>query len=432
MNKLKNIEIPAWLKLDNAATIYPSTLTRKYASMFRMTITLNEKIDKDILEESLKNVIKRFPTFRYKLKTGLFWCYFKHIKGIPYIQEDYKNPMLRINFKENKGFMFRVRYFDKRIAVEYFHALTDGTGGITFLLTLAGEYLKINKKIKIEYNNQILNPSEKVEKDEYKDRFKKYARGITGGLEKEKVAYHQKGTYEASHILNIITGTIPVDKLKKHCEKYECTVTQFIVSLIILAYQEIQQKEVEKQKKRKPIKVLVPVNLRKIYKTNTMRNFSSYVYVGIEPKFGIFSLEEIINEVKNQMNLMITEKKLNAKISANVNLANNYFIRLIPMFIKKHILSIAEWSMGDRYCTTVLSNIGLIKLPKEMEPYVKELGFTIGRSRNKPGACSCVSLKNKLYISFSRRIKESEAERLFFTKLVEMGIPVEIESNIGR
>ena len=87
MNKLKNIEIPAWLKLDNAATIYPSTLTRKYASMFRMTITLNEKIDKDILEESLKNVIKRFPTFRYKLKTGLFWCYFKHIKGIPYIQE---------------------------------------------------------------------------------------------------------------------------------------------------------------------------------------------------------------------------------------------------------------------------------------------------------------------------------------------------------
>lgn len=431
MNKIKNIEIPSWIKLDNAATIYPSTLTRKYASMFRMTITLNEKIDKKILTEALETTIKRFPVFRYTLKTGLFWCYFKHIKGIPAIQEDFKNPMLRINFKENNGFMFRIRYFDRRIAIEVFHALTDGTGAITFLLSLIAEYLKRKNNISIKYNKQILNPNEKNLDDDSKDSFKKFARGV-GGLEKEKAAYHQKGSIEDNHILNIITGIIPIDKLKKHCEKYNCTVTQFIVSLMILSFQEIQQQEVKKQRKRKPIKISVPVNLRKIYNTNTMRNFSSYVNVGIEPKFGFYSLEEIICEVKSQINLLTSEKRLNAKISGNVNLARNYFIRLIPMFIKKHILSIAEWIMGDRYCSSTLSNIGLIKLPEEMEKYVKELGFVIGRARAKPGSCACVSLKNKMYISFSRKIKESELERLFFCKLVEMGIPVEIESNVGR
>ena len=143
--------IPSWIKLDNAATIYPSTLSKKYASMFRMTIVLKEKIDKYYLEKALNNIMKRFPTFSYKLKVGLFWCYFKHIDGIPPIEEDYKNPMLRINFRKNKHFMFRVRYFNKRIAIEYFHALTDGRGGMTFLLTLANEYLRLKNNIKVEY-----------------------------------------------------------------------------------------------------------------------------------------------------------------------------------------------------------------------------------------------------------------------------------------
>jgi len=96
------IKIPSWMKLDNAATIYPSTLTKRYASMFRMSVSLTETVDKKILESALNNVIKRFPAFRYKLKQGLFWCYFKFNKGVPEIQDDYKNPLLRINFKKNK------------------------------------------------------------------------------------------------------------------------------------------------------------------------------------------------------------------------------------------------------------------------------------------------------------------------------------------
>lgn len=428
---MNNVKIPDWIKLDNAATIYPSTLTKRYASMFRVTITLNEKIDKDILNIALNNVIDRFPSFRYKLKQGLFWCYFKHIDGIPDIKDDYKNPMLRINFKENNNFMFRIRCFDKRIAIEYFHALTDGTGGITFLLTLTGEYLKLKHNIKINYNSKVLNPTEKPAKDEYQDSFKKYANGI-GFLEKETAAYHLSGTIEDSNMLNIITGTISIKDIKKKCMEYNSSVTEFIVSLLLFSLQEIQERDKIKQKFRKPIKISVPVNLRNIYPSNTMRNFSSYINVGIETKYGHYSLEEIISEVKSKMSIMLNKNKIHSKISANVRLANNPFVRIIPMFIKKHILSICENLMGDRYNSTTFSNLGLIDIPDEVSKYVRELGFIIGRSRNKSGTCACISYKNNLYISFSRKIKESEFERLFFTKLVEMGIPVVIESNIGR
>ena len=423
-------KIPSWIKLDNAATIYPSTLSRKYASMFRMTVTLKEKVDKEMLNTALSNVMKRFPSFSYKLKQGLFWCYFKHIDGTPSIGEDVNNPMLRIDFKKNNGFMFRVRYFDKRIAIEYFHALTDGTGAITFLLTLTGEYLRLKYNIDITYTDKILNPSDKVNREEYSDSFKKYAKDM-GVLDKEESAYHVNGTLLDKNILNIITGTIPIKSIKKECEKYNSTITQFLASVMILALQEIQEKDNINRKKKKAIKISIPVNLRKIYKSTTMRNFSSYVNVGISTKYGHYTLEEIISEVKGKMNILLNEKRLNAKITANVNLANNYFIRLIPMFIKKHILSLSERLLGDRFISTTFSNLGVMDVPGEMSNYVKELGFMIGRSRGKPGSCGCVSYKNNLYISFSRKIEESEFERLFFAKLIEIGIPVTIESNTG-
>ena len=150
---------------------------------------------------------------------------------------------------------------------------------ITFLLTLTAEYLKLKYNIKINYTDKILDPKEIPTKEEYSDSFKKYARKI-GILEHEKSAFHQKGTNEEKHVLNIITGTIPVKELKNKCKEYNCTVTQFLASLMILSYQEIQDSEYRKQKKKKPIKVLVPINLRKLYPSKTMRNFSSYANIG--------------------------------------------------------------------------------------------------------------------------------------------------------
>lgn len=419
---------PKWIKLDNAATLYPSTLTKKYAAMFRVTATLNDKIDENILKIALENTMKRFPVFSYTLKKGVFWWYFKFIDGTPKITEDYKNPMVRINFKENNGFMFRIRYFDKRIAVEFFHALTDATGGITFLLTLTAEYLRLKEKIRIRYTDKILNLKQNVSDAEYEDCFNTYARGI-GKKEYEKPAFHQKGRIIDNHKLNIVTGIVPIDSVKSICYKYNTTITELFVSLMIESLQEIQEKE--NKKKKKPIKIMVPVNLRKFYKTKTLRNFITYVNITIDTNLGHYSLEEIITEVKNQMKLMVTEKRLNAKISGNVNLSQNLFIRLTPMFLKKHFVSMGEKIKGDRYCTTSFSNIGLIDIPGSMNKYVKELGFIIGKSRGKPGTCACVGVNGKLYLSFSRKIKESDYERIFFRKLVEMKIPVEIESNEG-
>ena len=416
------------MRLDNAALIYPPSVKKKYAMMFRLTISFKDKIDKDILAEALRNTLVRLPSFAYRLRRGLFWYYLEKIDGIPPILDDVKNPMRMINFKDNNYFMFRVRVYEKRLALEFFHALTDGTGGVTLLLTLSREYIRLKYGVETPYTDKILNLNDKPKKEEYEDSFKRHV-GDVGSLEKEEAAYHLKGRLLPSHMLNIITGKMKIDALKKLCMEYDCTITVFLTSIMFMCFQEIQNNNHDK--KKKPIKVSIPVNLRKFFDSITLRNFSSYVNPKIDTKLGDYTLEEVIKEVKGQLEYMVNEKKLRSKFTGNVNMERKIWIRLMPTFIKMKALSISDYLMGDRYCTTTFSNYGLINIPEEMQKYVTEMGFMIGRSRNKHGAVACISCMNNLYITFTSRIYETEFERLFFTKLVSLGIKVSIESNHG-
>lgn len=408
-----------WIKLDNAATIYPATIKRKYAALFRLTITLNEEIDRNILSESLNYILKRFPTFTYSLKSGFFWCYLDKIKEMPKIENDSNNPMIRHDF--DKNYLFRVRTYKNRIAIEFFHALTDGTGGITFLLTLTNEYLHRKYNMKKQYNKYVLNVNDKPTDDECNDAFLKFA-SKSGALDHEKKAYHIKGTKISDNMINIITGILDTNEVKILAKKYKSTITEFIASVLLYSLKELSNNT------KKEIKVSIPINLRNIYETNTLRNFSSYVNIGITNEKN-YSLREIINEVKKQLKDKTVEEKLNAKISGNVKLMKNFFIRRIPMFIKKHIMSLTERIMGDGYITTTLSNLGNVEIPSNMKKYVTDMNFILGKSRGKATATTMIGYNNKLYITFSRTIKEAELERLFFTTLSKMGLDILIESN---
>ena len=422
---MKNIKDITWLKLDNAATIYPSTISRKYICMFRLTISLTENIDNDILLKALKNILERFPTFKFTLKQGFFWCYLDKIEKDPIIDNDSNNPMVRIDFDKNNNYLFRVRTFNKRIAIEYFHSLTDGTGALKFLLSLTAEYLRIKHKIKIKYNDYILNPKEEVKLEEIEDAFLSVT-SSKGALVHEKEAYHVKGTKLNSNMISIITGKININDLKKLSKKYNSTITEFTSSLIIYAHQEY--KRLNNIKDKKEIKISIPINLRKMYKKNTLRNFSSYINVGIsQDKY--YTLEEIIKSVKGQIKKLNTYEHINPKISGNVLLMKNPFIRRIPMFIKKHIMSLIELKMGDGYITTTLSNLGNVELDSNIKKYITDINFILGKSRGKPSSVACIGYNDNIYISFTSNIKETEIERIFFTELTKRNIDVYIESN---
>ena len=75
-----------WMKLDNAAKIYPAARRRNWSNIFRLSITLDEDIDPVVLQAALDVTIKRFPSLAVRVRTGLVWYYLEEIVKAPQVQ----------------------------------------------------------------------------------------------------------------------------------------------------------------------------------------------------------------------------------------------------------------------------------------------------------------------------------------------------------
>ncbi len=424
---MKNERSIDWIKIDNAGKIYPASKRSNWTALFRVSVSLNECVDAHVLEKAQRAVFRRFPTMCVKLKKGMFWYYLQHVDDCPKLQEDVQNPCVRMNLKENDGFMVRVRYFDKTIAAEFFHVLSDGTGGMSFLLTLVAEYLKIKHNAVIARDKTILDCTEQFKDNEIEDAFLKYARKEYLSR-KEPDSYYIRGTKEPIDRIHTITGILNASEVvsKSHC--YNVSLTEYLAAVMIKAVLNIQKREGHDL--RRPAKVGVPVSLRKFYpETNTKRNFASYVNVGVEPRLGDYTLSEITDIVHHQMALENTEKQMNSKFSTNVRSESSPLIRAVPLFVKNIAMRAVFEKVGDRKTATTLSNLGNIKLPEAMAKYVERIDFLVGPLSRNRIVCGAVSYNNTLCINFVRTIKEPKLEREFFTLLIKEGVHVKIESN---
>jgi NRPS condensation-like uncharacterized protein len=416
------------MKLDNAAKIYPAAQKRKWKALFRLSADLTEEIDPDILAMAQESTLARFPGFALKLKRGVFWYYLEQNDAQPDVSQDIMYPCARMDFRENKGFMFRIRYYRRRIAVEIFHALTDGTGGICFLKTLVAEYLRIKYGTEIPRDREILDCSQAPADDETEDAYLKYAKNVKR-TRREPNAYHIKGTKENEDFVNIIAGIIPVEAVLCRAKEKNVSLTEYIASAMIIAADKIQRQTHIARSRLKPVKICIPINLRRFYPTNTMRNFSIYVNPGIDPRYGQYSFDEVLSSVHHYMRSEVTEKLLNAKISTNVRSEKNRMLRVAPLFIKNMAMKFTFKLVGDRKSSTTISNLGVVNLPEQMSQYVTRMDFILGPPAQNRVACAVLTYNGKLVVNFTRTIKESMLEREFFRYLVKLGVPVEIESN---
>lgn len=416
-----------WIKVDNAGKIYPASRRGNWTALFRVSVELNEEIDAVVLEEAQRRTLRRFPTMSVVLKAGLFWYYLQHRDTCPALQNDVQNPCVRMNLKENDGFMVRVRYFNRTIAVEFFHVLSDGTGGMSFLLTLAAEYIRIKYGEDIPRDSTILDCDESAKENEIEDAFLHYARKNTL-TRKEPNSYHIHGTDEPSDVIHTVTGHISVSEVKAKAASLNVSITEYLAAVLIHSCAKLQKDE--HRKKLLPVKVGIPVSLRKFYpETNTKRNFANYVNAGIDPNLGDYTIPEIAQIVHAHMILENNEKVMNAKFSTNVRSEKNPMLRPVPLFLKNIAMKAVFESVGDCKTSTTLSNLGLIRLPEAMDKYVERIDFIVGPLSYNRVVAGAVSFHDDMVINFLRTIKESSLEREFFTALVKEGLHVLIESN---
>lgn len=417
-----------WLRLDNAAKIYPAARTNDWSNVYRLSATLKEPVCVTSLQTALDATVPRFPSIAARLRQGFFWYYIEELGESPTIREEYSEPLTRMSHKEMSQCALRVIVYQNRIAVEYFHSLTDGNGAMIFLKSLLAEYLQIKEGISIPNTCGILDRTEAPKEEELEDSFLKYAAPMSASR-KERTAWHLSGTPESEGRKHLTCFHLSVPELLQKAKEKNVSVTVYLCALMMCALQDLQQAQIPEMRRRKPIKVLLPVNLRNLFPSNTLRNFALYVTPELLPRLGTYTFDEICSLISHCMGNEITKKQMAMKIATNVSSERYLAIRILPLFIKNAVMKAVFRAVGETKSCLSLSNLGRITLPKEMEPYVERMDFILGVQASAPYNCGILSWKDTMYVNFIRNTKEPALEYYFYKTLETYGLHAEVESN---
>ncbi len=417
-----------WMRLDNAAKIYPAALRKKWSNVFRLSATLSEPVDRDVLRAALDVTLRRFPSIGVRLRKGIFWFYLERVPEVPEITEEQSYPLVHMSYASIRECAFRVVVYKNRIAVELFHALTDGTGGMIFLKTLLAEYLSRKYDISVPNTDGVLCRMDEPSPAELEDSFIKNAGTVSAGR-KEATAYRLTGTTEPDGFVHLTTFMLDAAEVKERAHKHSATVTEFLTAAMMQAILRLQAEKVPHRSRRKPVKVLVPVNLRSLFPSKTLRNFALFITPELDPKLGDYSFDEICKSVHHRMGIDNTAKQMSMKIAANVNSEKSPILKVMPLFVKNAAMKAVFDAVGERKSCLCMSNLGNVRLPEVMRQYVTRMDFIIGVPSCSAYNCALLSYGGTTYINLVRSIEEPELEMHFYKVLRELGIHVKVESN---
>lgn len=416
-----------WYKLDLSAIVYPTLQRKDFSSVYRLSALMKEEIDPVLLQKALDMTLPRFPTYKVAIRKGLFWRYLEpNNRPGPFVTPDIKNPCMPMPFKANNRYLLRVYYYGRRISLEAHHCLGDGTGGMCVLQTLISVYLKLQGHPVTPFGF-VLDIDETPDPEELEDAYMRYANARVRPPRPGEKTYRVRGTKEPFYTLNIIDGIMSVREVMAVARKYDATLTEYINAVLLYAL--LQKQENDAPYKIRPVKIAMPVNLRRFFPSKTLRNFITMVYPSIDPRLGDYTFEEIVEQVHHYMKYYISEKFLRGDITTNAATQRNPFIRVVPLFIKDFVVRTFYTKVQDKNSSAGLTNMGALKVPEDMKPYIERFDIYMGQPFSSRTNCAIISFEDTLTINFASSIVETDVECNFFRKLVQDGIHVKVESN---
>ena len=416
-----------WYKLDLSAIVYPTLQRRDFSSVYRLSVVLKEEIDPQLLQQALDLTLPRFPTYKVAIRKGVFWRYLEpNNRPGPFVQPDIQNPCMPMHFRSNNRYLIRVYYFRNRISLEAHHSLGDGTGGMCLLQTLTATYLGLLGH-RITPSNIVLDINSRPDPEELEDAYMRYANAKVCPPRPAEKTYRIRGTNEPFYTLNIVDGIMSVSEVMAVAKKYGASITEYLNAVLLYAL--LQKQAQEFHLRLYPVRIAMPVNLRRFFPSKTLRNFITMVYPSIDPRLGEYTFEEIITQVHHYMRYYINEKFLRGDITTNAATQRNPVIRLVPLFIKDFVVRTFYSRVQDKNSSAGLTNMGALKVPPEMKPFIDRFDIYMGQPFSSRTNCAIISYEDTLTINFASSICETDVERFFFRKLVQDGIHVTIESN---
>ncbi|MBQ6416977.1 MAG: hypothetical protein IJJ65_12095 [Butyrivibrio sp.] len=410
-----------WYKLDNAAKIVPSTARGANTRVFRLTCELKEKVEKDMLQIALDETIDEFPFFNCVLHRGIFWYYLEDSDLRPVVELEHTPACMPLYIPGHKNLLYRVNYFDKRINLEMFHVLADGTGAFMFFKTLIIRYLQLKHSLSEDIKPVDEFSVEEKNVDAFTDNYSKQ-KGLKQLKEMSSVkAYQVSGELDENLLPHLLEGTVSSSKFLELAHKHNTTVGVLCVAIYIKA----AILSMNRGQKKRHVVVSVPVNLRQFYHSGTARNFFGVINIDYDPANYDGNLNTIIEPVDKAFKEKLSAENIEKTMNSYSALEHNLAVKVVPLPIKDFTIGRFD-AAAKKGVTTSMSNIGRIKMPKEVEEYIDRFSAFMTASSQQVTVCS---FGDKMTFGEASPYKTHRVMLNFFRCLSEQGIEVELGSN---
>ncbi len=413
-----------WHRLDNTANLFPVITSKKFSNVYRLSITLQEDVTPELLQQALTTVLPWFPSFHVRLRHGFFWSYLEanHHDALIAQEDDY--PCQYINPHLNNQFLFRVTYFANRINLEVFHVLTDGTGGLRFLQALCCQYLLLAHPEAFtseEKDTHWFAQHATNTEDSYVSHYAPTKKSTF----KIGKAFKLKGERNLLQNLSVIHAYIPLPPLLAHCRSKGVSITQYITACLAWA---VYKQQLGSRPPKHPVNIFMPVNLRNLFDSSTSLNFFSNIYISLSYKEEEISFESILQEVKSQFEEKITKEEMLQKISYTVGSGYSPFVRAVPLPFKNIALRVI-YETSAKSSTLGFSNVGKIVMPSSFQPFVSGASFILSTAPREPLKCGVCSYGDMLTLSFTSILRSTALQKAMLRCMSQDGLDVVVESN---
>lgn len=405
-----------WRKLDNAAKLFSATSNKKDTRVFRFFCVLKEEVDPAVLQNALDKTVVTYPVFLSVMRKGLFWHYLEKSKLRPVVRKEYKEPCSNLYVRDKKDLLFEVTYYGRRINFEVFHALTDGTGATEFLKELVKNYLFLAHQEDGLQDIAMLDENVTIQ-DQENDSFTQYYTKVEKKKEKKPKAFQLKKPRKEVGRLQVNEAVLSVKEVLARSRELGVSMTVFLTTVYLLAI----HKEMTKQQEKHPVVLMVPVNLRKFFPSESMLNFFNWIEPGYHFGEGGGSFEEVLEHVKAYFARELTTERVAEHMNELIKLEMHPILRLAPLELKNLGIK-AGARYAERDVTAIFSNMSAVKMPADYEPYIERFG--VYTSTPKMELCMC-SFGDKLSLGFTSRFDTVNIQRNFYRILKQQGINVE-------
>lgn len=474
----------AWVRLDNASNIFLAARSAADSKVFRMSAELDHEIDPELLQEAVDVTYDRYPLYHAVLRRGVFWHYLQDSDLRPVVSIDDQHTCAPIYQADRRNLLFRVVYFRRRVVLEIFHALSDGTGALWFLSDILTLYVKLRAarvddavdslddtsvedrgsvgravsgepeaaRVSIQPEDDSAEPKHELAGDSFAhyfhrrrapespsnaDAFNAAAEPavlrVEDDIDAEPRPRRSVREVLRPSVMNVYRpkGTRTPDNRTRAVELTLATNEALALSraegvsltmyLTAMFFESIRLASGGLGKKR-TLAVSVPVNLRQFFPSTSARNFFATVRVQYTYGDGPDDLSSIARHLDRQFRQKATPEALERKLRKLIRAERMVVLRIVPRPLKDVLLRLINWG-NNRSISVAISNLGRVNLPEITEPHVGRMLFHVSAVR--PQFCA-VSHAGELTISFTSPFVETGHVKEFARMLASKGIDVKV------